>query len=56
MADDSLKKLLTEWAVLDRLWREMRDGDVRNAIEARREVLRAQISALAAERGERTAA
>jgi hypothetical protein len=40
------KKLLTEWAVLDQLWRSMNDSDVRTAIAARRDQLRAQISAL----------
>lgn len=52
---DAVKKLLTEWAVLDRLWREMKDGDVRYAIETRREQLRAQIDALATENARRAA-
>lgn len=43
---EAKKKLLTEWAVLDRMFREMKAGVVRDAIEARREQLRAQISAL----------
>lgn len=36
---DEVKRLLSEWAVLDCLFREMKDGDVRAAIEARRSVL-----------------
>lgn len=41
-----VKKLLTEWAVLDQLWRSMHDDEVRSAIAGRRDQLRAQISAL----------
>lgn len=41
-----VKKLLTEWAVLDQLWRSMADDEVRSAIASRRDQLRAQISGL----------
>lgn len=52
MRTEEEKKLLSEWVVLDRMYREMKDGIVRAAIETRREQLRAQISALVAVRSE----
>lgn len=46
MDPEAKKKLMTEWAVLEQLWLASRDLVVREAIEARRHQLRAQISAL----------
>lgn len=50
MLDPVLKKLLSEWAVLDNLYANMKDSDVREAIIARRSQLRSQIAALVEER------